>query len=146
MRLWWVIVLFAVLLGACSRQSDFEPAQESGGIAETSSEVAAPVRGRFIHTVLFWLKEGTTELQTEQLLDDCKSLLGSISSVRFLGAGVPAGTPRDVVDNSYDVGLIVHFDDQAGHDLYRDAPAHLEFIERNQAIWERVQVYDTLLE
>ena len=101
---------------------------------------------KFIHTVLFWMKDGTTEEQKQQLIQDCREFLGPISSVRFLAAGMPAMTPRtEVVDNSYGVGLVVHFEDRAGHDLYQEAPKHLEFIERNQAIWERVQVYDIQL-
>lgn len=140
-----VAALLAVLLGACSGEMGTQPGSQAAATVDTALGVGTPDRGKFVHTVFFWLKEGTTEEQKAQLLEDCKSLLGSIGSVRFLGAGVPAGTPREVVDNSYDVGLVVHFDDQAGHDLYQDAPAHLQFIERNQEIWERVQVYDTLL-
>lgn len=96
----------------------------------------------FVHTVLFWLKEDASESQRRQLIDDCKSLLGSISTVQFLAVGKPAGTPRDVVDNSYGVGLVVHFADEAGHDYYQEAEKHLEFIERNRDTWQRVQVYD----
>jgi hypothetical protein len=126
----------------------------SGGSGATESASAKPTAsaqlqepaGRFIHTVLFWVKEGTSQARTQQLIDDCKTLLGPISSVRYLAAGPPAGTTREVVDNSYSVGLVVHFDDTAGHDVYQDAPKHLQFIERNQDIWERVQVYDMLAE
>ena len=59
-----------------------------------------------------------------------------------VGAGRPAMTPRDVVDNSYDVGLCVVLDDAAGHDVYQDHPLHKEFIARNKPNWKRVQVYD----
>lgn len=97
---------------------------------------------RFIHTVLFWLKEGTPEAKKKALIEDCKELLGAIPTVQYLAAGEPAGTPRDVVDNSYDVGLVVHFKDSADHDVYQEAEEHVEFIERNRDHWERVQVYD----
>ncbi len=97
---------------------------------------------RFIHTVLFWLKDGTTDSEKKALIKDCKDLLGSIATVQYLAAGEPAGTPREVVDNSFDVGLVVHFEDSAGHEVYQTADKHLEFIERNKDIWERVQVYD----
>ena len=102
--------------------------------------------GRFIHTVFFWLNEGTTTSQTEQLLNDCKEYLGAIKTVRYLAVGNPAGTPREVVDNSYGVGLVVHFDNKAGHDYYQEAEEHKKFIERNQSIWKRVQVYDLVTE
>jgi hypothetical protein len=100
---------------------------------------------RFIHTVLFWLKDGTADSRKSALIQDCKDLLGSITTVQYLAAGEPAGTPRGVVDNSFDVGLVVHFKDSAGHEVYQTAEKHLEFIERNNDIWERVQVYDIMI-
>lgn len=96
----------------------------------------------FIHTVYFWLNEGTPEAAREQLVHDCRTLLAQVPTVRQLWAGPPAGTPRDVVDNSYGVGLTVILDDAAGHEVYQDHPLHLEFIERNREHWLRVQVYD----
>jgi hypothetical protein len=96
----------------------------------------------FIHTVYFWLYEGTPAAARDQLVADCHGLLGRIPTVRQLWAGPPAETPRDVVDNSYGVGLTVVLDDRSGHDVYQDHPLHLEFIERNRTHWQRVQVYD----
>src|SRR5437879_3558494 len=49
-----------------------------------------------------------------------------------LFAGPPAMTPRDVVDNSYSVGLSVILDDSAGHDVYQKHPLHLDFIKANK--------------
>jgi hypothetical protein len=51
-------------------------------------------------------------------------------------------TPREVVDNTYDVGLCVALDDVAGHDVYQEHPLHKEFIARNKDHWQRVQIYD----
>lgn len=96
----------------------------------------------FVHTVYFWLKEGTPEAARLQLLEDCRTLLSQVPSVRQLYAGPPANTPREVVDNSYACGLTVFFDDVAGHNVYQDHPLHLDFIERNNEHWARVQVYD----
>lgn len=98
----------------------------------------------FVHVVYFWLKEGTTETQKQQLIDDCKQYLGTIETVKHLDVGVPAGTPREVVDNSFGVNLIVYFADREGHDYYQQAEKHQEFIERNKEHWARVQVYDTI--
>jgi hypothetical protein len=96
----------------------------------------------FIHHVYFWLKIGTPAIAKEQLVTDCHSLLAKIPGVEQLWAGQPAGTSRDVVDNSYAVGLAVVFPDAAAHDVYQKHPLHLEFIDRNKAYWERVRVYD----
>ncbi|MEL6922907.1 MAG: Dabb family protein, partial [Bacteroidota bacterium] len=59
--------------------------------------------------------------------------------------GKPAGTPRDVVDNTYDYAWIVHFKNAADQDVYQDEPIHHLFVERYADLWERVQVYDTSL-
>src|SRR5574341_116146 len=96
----------------------------------------------FIHTVYFWLKPGTAPRAQEQLVRDCLKYLGAIPTVRQIWAGKPAQTPRAVVDNSYGVGLTVVLNDRYGHDVYQEHPLHLEFIRRNKAHWQRVQVYD----
>lgn len=96
----------------------------------------------FIHVVYFWCKEGTDEAAKAKLVKDCHEYLGKIPGVRQLWAGRPAMTPRQVVDNSYDVGLCVALDDDAGHDVYQKHQLHLDFIALNKEHWERVQVYD----
>ena len=98
----------------------------------------------FIHTVYFWLKENTPEPAREQLVNDCRAYLGRIPTVRHLWSGRPAMTPRDVVDNSYGVGLTVVMDDRNGHDIYQQHELHKEFIARNKQHWQRVQIYDVL--
>jgi hypothetical protein len=96
----------------------------------------------FVHTVFFWCKKGTPPSAIERLEGDCRELLARVATVRQLWAGVPAGTPRDVVDNTYDVGLTVVFDDRAGHDVYQADPLHQQFIARHKAIWQRIVVHD----
>jgi hypothetical protein len=99
----------------------------------------------FIHTVFFWLKPGTSEDARGQLVRDCREYLGMVPSVKTLWVGVPAMTPREVVDNSYGVGLTVALEDSKGHDIYQEHPLHKEFIARNKAHWERVQIYDYIV-
>jgi hypothetical protein len=96
----------------------------------------------FVHMVFFWLKDGTPDTVRRQLDNDCMEMLKSIPDVRHIWSGRPAMTPRDVVDNSYDVGLCVVFDDQKGHDGYQDHPIHHEFIKKHKPVWKRVQIYD----
>ena len=96
----------------------------------------------FIHVVLFWLKPNAPAAAREQVIADARSLLAKIPSVKHLWVGEAAMTPREVVDNSYDVGLCVALDDAKGHDVYQEHPLHLEFIARNKPSWNRVQVYD----
>ena len=123
-----------------------------GRVADSGASVARaaapgqeslPAGGsKIVHSVFFWLKEDTSAEQKQKLIQDCYMLLKAISSVRFVGAGAPAGTGGGVVDGSYSVGLVVHFDDAAGLKHYSKAPRHLEFIEKHRDVWEKVQVYD----
>jgi hypothetical protein len=96
----------------------------------------------FTHMVFFWMKEGAPPAEREGVIKSCNELLAKIPTVKHLWAGKPAMTPRDVVDNSYDVGLCVVMDDRAGHDVYQNHPLHTEFINRHKLHWQRVRVYD----
>ena len=96
-----------------------------------------------VHTVFFWLKDGSGANSRQQLTNDCLAMLGKIPGVRHIWAGPPAPTPkREVIDSSYDVGLTVVFDDMAGHDVYQEHPLHKEFLARHKPTWKRLQVYD----
>jgi hypothetical protein len=98
----------------------------------------------FIHTVYFWMKPSATDADRRKLAADCVEYLGKVPTVRQLWAGPPAQTPREVVDNSYGIGLTVVMDDKPGHEIYQTHPLHLEFIKRNKEHWDRVQIYDYL--
>lgn len=96
----------------------------------------------FIHTVYFWLTPDAGEETKRKMLADCTELLAKISTARHVWAGVPAMTPREVVDNTYDIGLCVALDDVKGHDEYQVHPLHKEFGSRYKQFWKRVQIYD----
>jgi hypothetical protein len=96
-----------------------------------------------VHTVYFWLKDGSPAGERERLAHSCRELLAKIPTVRHLWAGSPAETPkRDIIDASYDVGLTVILDDLPAHDVYQVHPLHLQFIARHKEHWKRVQIYD----
>lgn len=97
-----------------------------------------------IHTVFFWMSPDATPADRDNLLRDCREILPQVETVRSCRAGVPANTPRDVVDNSYGVGLTITFDDAAGAATYDTHPKHQEFIERNKYSWSKVVVYDAV--
>jgi hypothetical protein len=99
----------------------------------------------FLHQVYFWLREGGTAEDAARLVQGCHAHLGNIPGVLRLVVGVPAGTPRAVVDNSYAVALLVEFADGAAHDAYQVHPDHLRFVEECGPLWSRVQIYDALV-
>ena len=96
----------------------------------------------FTHVVRFWLKPNTPDAAREALLTDCRELLKQVPGLVHIDAGKPVISPRDVVDNTYDVGLCTIFKSAADHDVYQTHPIHLEFIARNKDHWARVRVVD----
>lgn len=96
-----------------------------------------------VHAVYFWLNEDAPADEASKLAQGCRTLLGKVPTVRHLWAGGPAQTPRrEIIDDSYDVGLCVVLDDMAAHDVYQEHPLHKEFIVRHKMHWKRVQIYD----
>ena len=96
----------------------------------------------FIHTVYFWLDKAMPTDLRQQMNQDCTGMLSEIPSVQNIWSGKPAGTPRDIVDNSYDIGLCVVLADKGAHDDYQVHPKHQEFGRRYKQYWKKVQVYD----
>jgi len=124
-------------------KSNLEKAETT--IAEYKAKAGVAADFKFIHTVYFWLNEGIADDERQKFMKGLKSL-GAIESVGKVIIGPPAGTPREVVDNSYDYAYIVSFKDKAAHDIYQDHPIHLAFIEECKDTWTKVQVYDNLVE
>jgi hypothetical protein len=98
----------------------------------------------FYHSVYFWLREGGEAEDAQKLVSGCRTYLTSIPGIVQMTVGVPAGTPRGVVDNSYGVALLIEFASKDAHEVYQDHPDHLRFIAECQSFWSRVQVYDTV--
>lgn len=94
-----------------------------------------------VHNVYFWLKD---EVATDEITGFIEELKGlkSIDGIVDLQVGNPAEISREVVDDSYTVGLMVLFKDMASHDNYQINPTHKKFIENNKAKWNKVQIYD----
>ena len=99
---------------------------------------------QFYHSVYFWLKDGGTAGDAQALADGCRTYLPAIPGIVRLAVGIPAGTPREVVDNSYGVALLVEFESKAAYDVYETHPDHLRFIAECHSLWSRVQIYDAL--
>ena len=99
----------------------------------------------FLHTVHFWLKEGLTEQEKHDVLEGIRSLADS-PNVSRLSVRVPAGTPREVVDNSYDFQLVCEFDSSELHDAYQSAEdeARQNFIQNYKDRWTKVLIYDSV--
>lgn len=96
----------------------------------------------FSHVVIFWTKPGLNNA-VEDLLAGAEKYLRPIPGIRHFHVGRMVPSHRAVVDQSYQVGLVVGFDDKAAQDAYQVHPLHLEFIEQVfERVCDRVVVYD----
>jgi len=99
----------------------------------------------FYHAVHFWLKPDLSNARRLEFLAGLQAVAQS-PNVASCRVGVPAGTPRAVVDNSYDFQLLCTFESQAAHDVYQSPKdvAHTAFIEGFKDCWAKVLIYDSL--
>jgi hypothetical protein len=95
------------------------------------------------HDVFFTLKENTLD-NKKKLVEACHKYLKGHPGEAFYSAGVLCeDLKREVNDLGFDVALHIVFKDKAAHDKYQDAPRHLEFIDKNKALWKSVRVFDS---
>ncbi len=113
-------------------------------LSKNSMAGEVKISGALMHHVFFWLKEPANESHKKQLVQALNELL-KVKTIKMSHIGFPAGTEsRDVVDHSYSVSFLVMFDNQADQDAYQVDPIHLNFVEKNSHLWNKVIVYDSL--
>lgn len=110
------------------------------GITQAS---AMPTETTFIHHVFFWLHHPEQKQDLNQLVEALKKLRGVPTIVQSY-IGFPAPTNREVVDNSYQVSWCVFFKSAADEEIYQSHPLHLQFVEENKHLWNKVVVYDSV--
>jgi aminoglycoside phosphotransferase family enzyme len=102
--------------------------------------------GQIVHHVFFWLKNPDSEVDKKQLIEGLTSLR-DIKEVKRLVIGTPASTlKREVVDNSFDVSELMVFENVEDQDAYQAHPKHKEFVDNYSQLWEKVVVYDMVVE
>lgn len=148
------ILLFSLLpflFASCQNAADTAAMQKdldalTAQIEQMNAEKALPEVDEigYVHVVYFWLKDGVTEAEKQQFMKNCEKMR-EIPEVLNLRVGIPAGTDREVVDNSYDVMLIVENADTAGQEAYQIADLHEVFRQENGDMFEKIVIYDSLL-
>lgn len=99
------------------------------------------LKNTFTHHVHFWLKNRADR----DLFIEGVHTLAEISSIRYYHVGIPADTFEDVVDRTYDVSLLVLFDDIEGNNTYHADPVHDAFIQKYaHPLVEKVVVHDAI--
>ena len=143
--LFFTLLIFTSCTQA-TQQMQTELDQLKEKLATTEKALAeANEQTAFIHTVYFWMKPEITAEQKADFVANGMKKLAKAPTLHKVYFGPPAGTDREVVDNSYDFAWICHFKNAADQDAYQVEPIHLKFVEDYQYMWERVQVYDNVL-
>ena len=95
----------------------------------------------FSHVVIFWTNPANSSA-TDLLIAGCHEYLKTIPGLLQFHVGRMVGSPRPVVDQSYQVALNLLFPSKQAQDEYQIHPRHLEFVEKMRQHWQRVVVYD----
>ena len=100
----------------------------------------------FAHHVFFWLNNPDDPDERAAFEKGIDELL-EVPQIKSHHVGVPAATTnRAVVEGSYTYSYLVFFEDKEDHDIYQEHPIHKKFIEDCQHLWEKVVVYDAVIE
>lgn len=96
----------------------------------------------FVHHVYFWLKDPADSAARDAIIAGLTRLKAA-PDILWSHIGVPAPSPRGVVDGSYAVSWLILLADKDAEDRYQVDPIHLEFVETCAQHWDRVVVYDS---
>ncbi len=96
----------------------------------------------FSHVVIFWT-DPTKPKAADDLIAGAKKYLAPIPGVLSFHIGRMVGSPRPVVDQSYQVALNLIFPTKQAQDDYQVHPLHIEFVEKSfKPNCKKVVIYD----
>jgi hypothetical protein len=96
----------------------------------------------FSHIVIFWTDPAQPNA-AEELIAGAHRYLKDIPGLRHFHVGRMVGSPRPVVDQTYQVALNTVFVDKAAQDAYQVHPRHVEFVEKVfKRVCTKVVIYD----
>lgn len=106
--------------------------------------IAGQAEQQLVHVVLLWLNEpGNTE-HRQQFMDACRKF-NVIPGVLDMRIGEPVESDRQVVDDSFDVGLYVTVENKQALDNYLKHPIHVAAVNSVlKPIADKIIVYDFL--
>jgi Stress responsive A/B Barrel Domain len=106
-----------------------------------------PKKGSIQHVVLTWLKKPGDAAGRAKLVAAAKSLKADISQVKSLAVGQPSMSDRPVVDDSFDVALVMRFDSKADLAAYESSPIHQKAVKEILGpLTQKIVVHDIISE
>lgn len=132
------LICFCLLLSfafSCKQSSD---------TAHKENQTEIKKKVGFVHAVYFYLIDDASD-DDKKKFEEALKTLSKVESIVDIQWGPPAGTPRKVVDNTYDYAFIPMFEDAAGHDAYQIHPLHKKFVSEFEYLFKDVKIYDNLV-
>ncbi len=94
------------------------------------------------HVVLIWLNESGNQQHIEQLVSISMQLL-EIEEIRQLHVGTAIPSDRNIVDDSFDVGIYMTFESAKDMEAYLQHPKHKNAVrEFIKPLAKKIVVYD----
>lgn len=114
-------------------------------LAAATAETSSP--GEVEHAVYIWLNRSGNAKDRAALVRATEALQRSTGLISSFHHGRPLPSDRPVVDDTYDIALLMRFKDRAALQAFQKHPAHLEAKRRIlQPLARKVLIYDTMSE
>jgi hypothetical protein len=102
--------------------------------------------GQVEHVVLVWLKDAGNEAKRSELITAAKGFKKQIPGIISISAGTPLPSDRPVVDDSFDIGLVMRFESKEALAAYEKHPVHVKAVKEALApASKKLQVYDVVV-
>ena len=107
----------------------------------------SPQSGGIEHAVFAWLKRPGNEVDRAALVEGTKQLQKSTGLITSFQHGTPVPSARPVVDDSFDLALLMRFQSRAALAAFETHPDHLRAKkELLQPLARKVLIYDVALD
>jgi hypothetical protein len=94
------------------------------------------------HVVLVWFKPNTSEKTTNSIIKETRKLK-QIPGIQNLRVGLAVPSQRKIVDDSFDLGIVMSFPDKHTMDRYIQHSRHVDFVRRYVKPYvSKIIVYD----
>jgi len=95
-----------------------------------------------VHVVLIWLKEPENQEHIQQVIE-VSNLLKEVPDIQDMRIGKSISSDRKIVEDSFDVGLYMIFDNEEAMQRYLVHPQHKDVVIKIlKPLASKIQVYD----
>lgn len=107
-----------------------------------SSATSKTQENTVVHVVLIWLNEPGNAEHFQQVID-VTNQLKEIPDIQELRVGKAIPSDRKIVDDSFDIGLYMIFENQTSMQRYLNSPEHIEAVKTIlKPLARKIRVHD----